>query len=460
MKLHSKDVFICHASEDKKNIARPLANSLDGIGVSYWIDEAEISWGDSIVEKINEGLASSRYIIVIFSPYFIKKAWPQKEFYAVFHKEISSNEVKILPLFAGSESDKIEMLDKFPLIRDKLYLSWEDGVENIVLNLQQRLRLSGKTEIYRKEEPPQAIKTAVVNNTEMILACQENDSMYKSEEWIWTKDNSIMVKIPSGKFWRGSELGDGASNEMPSTQVYLDEYFIDKYPVTNKQFMQFVDEYENANGIDYKTTAEIKGYAWECDGKEWIKRTRNWRDYCSPSTLNHPVVHISVKDAIEYSDWISKQLPTEAQWEKAARGNDGSIYPWGNTHPIPNSHAKFLDSSRNLTGTVDVFSSEYIEGKSPFGCFHLAGNVWEWCNDYYAQYPKSSKPLKNPAGPSVGQVDHETGETLYVNRGGSWIDSWFSLRCAYRAGDPSDAYFHVGFRCVVIPKLKAIQTES
>ena len=459
MKRPIKDVFICHASEDKENVVRPLAEAMIEAGISCWIDEVEVSWGDAVGGKIDSGLRTSRYVIVVLSISFLNKLWAQKEFYAALHDEISSGEIKVLPLIFGSESDKIEIFNKFPLIKDKLYLSWEDGVNTIVRKLQLQLRHSDKADI-DNTKPLHSRKKDIVNGVEMVLACQENDSIHRCEEWIWSKDNSVMIKIPCGKFWRGSELGDGAGNEMPLTQVHLDDYFIDKYPITNSQFAQFIDEYERINGRNYKTTAELKGYAWECDGKEWIKRSRTWRDYFSPSTLNHPVIHVSVNDAREYGNWASKQLPTEAQWERAARGDDASMYPWGKEHPIHNRHAKFLTSPRNLTGTVDVFSSEYIEGKSPFGCFHMVGNVWEWCQDYYDSYPRNPKQLKNPLGPSVGRIDPATGEPLYVNRGGSWIDNWCSLRCAYRAGDLSDAYFHVGFRCVLTLQLQPITTKS
>jgi formylglycine-generating enzyme required for sulfatase activity len=381
MEKQIKDVFLCHASEDKKFIVRPLAEALKKAGISYWLDEAEIRWGGDIFKSINEGLKTSQYVIVVLSKNFLQKKWPQAELSAAMNDELSSEIIKVLPLIVGSNNEKEEILKEISLVKGKLYLSWNGNTDDIVESLKHILQSPDETDA--QNEKNYTSKKAVVNGIEMVLACQENDSIQKCEEWIWTKDNSVMIRIPSGKFWRGSELGDGAGNEMPSTQVYLDEYFIDKYPITNRQFAQFIDEYEKNHGKHYETTAELKGYGWECDGKEWIKRSKTWRDYFSPSTLDHPVVHVSVKDATEYSIWASKQLPTEAQWEKAARGNDGSIYPWGDKHPNPNKHAKYLESSRNLTGTVDVFSREYEDGKSPFGCFHMAGNVWEWCQDCY-----------------------------------------------------------------------------
>ena len=454
MENQSKDVFICHASEDKGNVVHSLVEAFKKAEISYWVDEAEIGWGDIIMQKIYRGLASSRYVIVILSVHFLKKAWAQQEFYAALNDEISSGEVKVLPLIVGSESEKNEITYKFPMVKDKLYLSWDDGVENIVYRLQQRLRLSDKPEIYNEEESPNAERRDIVNGIEMVLASQENGSLCKCEEWIWTKDDSIMIKIPSGKFWRGSQLGDGANNEMPQIEVYLDEFFIDKYPVTNEQFAKFIEEYKNKQGTDYLTTAEKNGYAWKCDRKKWYKEQETWRDYYSIDRLKHPVVCVSVEDATEYCIWASKQLPTEAQWEKAARGEKGFIYPWGTKQPTPNKHARYLTPSGDLTGTVNVSDEEYQAGQSPFGCFHMAGNIWEWCKDYYDNYPKATSLVRNPEGPSKGQVNLETGQPLYVNRGGSWADNWCALRCAARSGDPSDAYFHVGFRCVLNIKIE------
>lgn len=134
-----KEVFLCHAGEDKAAVVRPLFQALKGAGISCWLDEAEIHWGDSITAKVNEGLDIARFVIVVLSPAFLGKHWPQRELNAVLNREASTGEVRVLPLLVGNQAEKREILNQFPLLNDKLYLSWEDPPAPIVTALQKRL---------------------------------------------------------------------------------------------------------------------------------------------------------------------------------------------------------------------------------------------------------------------------------------------------------------------------------
>jgi len=135
-----RDIFICHAGDDKEEIVRPMVEAFSQSGISCWYDEAEIRWGDSIVQKVNEGLAASRYVVVVFSPAFVQKNWPQRELNAVLNQEASIGEVKVLPLLVGSEEEKKQILKQFPLLNDKRYLPWDGDLRNIVNALLSRLR--------------------------------------------------------------------------------------------------------------------------------------------------------------------------------------------------------------------------------------------------------------------------------------------------------------------------------
>ncbi len=148
-----KDVFICHASENKIDIIRPLIEAFDSNKISYWFDEAEIKWGDSLTGKVNEGLRISRYVIVVLSPNSISKPWPEKEFNAALNMEISSGEVKVLPLLVGSEEEKKEILEKYPLINDKKYLSWGSSINNIISELLIRLGKRSSQSGQQNKEP-------------------------------------------------------------------------------------------------------------------------------------------------------------------------------------------------------------------------------------------------------------------------------------------------------------------
>jgi len=134
---NKRDVFLCHASEDKSIYLRPLVKALDEAGITYWYDEAEITWGDSITQKVNHGLTISRYVIVLISESFMSKNWPKKELNAALNLEASSGEVRVLPLLADSSiQQKLET--DFPLISDKLHLVW-DGPNRVIVELQKRL---------------------------------------------------------------------------------------------------------------------------------------------------------------------------------------------------------------------------------------------------------------------------------------------------------------------------------
>ena len=134
-----KDVFICHASEDKPEIIKPLVEAFKREGISFWYDEAEIKWGDSIIEKVNEGLRVSRYVIVVVSKYFLSKNWPKRELNSALSIEASTGKVRVLPLVAGTEEARSSIFQKYPILNDKFYLTWENDSQKIIDALKVRL---------------------------------------------------------------------------------------------------------------------------------------------------------------------------------------------------------------------------------------------------------------------------------------------------------------------------------
>src|SRR6266542_4013361 len=139
MSKPTRDIFFCHASEDKDDVVRLLVEAFTEAGVSCWYDEAEIQRGDSITHKVNEGLGSSKFVVVVFSPAFVQKNWPQRELNSVLNQEASSGEVKVLPLLVGTETEKKEILAKYPLLNDKRYLPWDREVKAVVNAMLSRL---------------------------------------------------------------------------------------------------------------------------------------------------------------------------------------------------------------------------------------------------------------------------------------------------------------------------------
>ncbi|RLI52464.1 MAG: hypothetical protein DRP09_17865, partial [Candidatus Thorarchaeota archaeon] len=241
------------------------------------------------------------------------------------------------------------------------------------------------------------------------------------------KDKSIMIVIPKGTFEMGS---DKYSAEKPVQKIYMDDYYIDKFLVTNAQFQKFVE----ATG--YVTDAEKAGGGMVRIGRRWKKvKDATWKmpDGLTPieGQEDNPVSQVSYNDASAYCKWAGKDLPTEAQWEKAARGTDGNEYPWGNQDP-DDTMANF----DNLIGTTTPVK-DYEKGKSPYGMYDAAGNVYQWCKDWYGTGQRAEK---NPSGPASGKE--------HVVKGGSFIEGTESLRSANRDRyKPDYSSYLFGFRC-------------
>jgi formylglycine-generating enzyme required for sulfatase activity len=245
-----------------------------------------------------------------------------------------------------------------------------------------------------------------------------------------SEDGAEMVLVPAGEFTMGSN--DNDAREKPPHRVYLDAFSIDKYETTNALFDRFV----RATG--HRTTAEQEGWAYAWAGSKFDKvNGAAWRAPNGPGSAAetaHPVVQVSWTDADAYCKWAGKRLPTEAEWEKAARGTDGRKYPWGEQWDA--SRANSSESKLGKAAPVGSYSS----GVSPYGAHDMAGNAWEWVADRFdASYYKNS-PERNPKGPDSG--------TSRVLRGGSWSNSPIPLRAAYRRDvTPDHRGSVVGFRC-------------
>ena len=220
-------------------------------------------------------------------------------------------------------------------------------------------------------------------------------------------DGMEMVYVPAGTFTMGSS--DGEDNEQPVHEVYLDSYWMDKYEVTNAQYKKCVTD--GSCGIPSSTT-----------------------DYADSSYANHPVAFVSWYDAQDYCTWARRRLPTEAEWEKAARGTDGRTYPWGNESPSASLlNYEFYEGGTTIVGI-------YPGGASLYGVLDMAGNVYEWAADWYDAEYYSVSPDKNPTGPATGDGR--------VWRGGAWTNEAWYVRAVFRDGRfPLSTYHGGGFRC-------------
>ncbi len=246
-----------------------------------------------------------------------------------------------------------------------------------------------------------------------------------------------MVLIPEGKFQLGSISGQAGNVEQAGHPVYLDAFYIDKYEVTNIQYKKFVD----ANPEWQKEHIDSKFH----DGNYLV----NWSGNTYPSEkADHPVIYVSWYAAAAYAEWVEKRLPTEAEWEKAARGGvEGQKYPWGNS---------IDDNKANYTLNVGVTGSTTPVGDYPtngYGLYDMVGNVLEWCLDAYDKDFYEDPPDSNPiAGDdSIKEVidNFKNIKSSRALRGGSWVESgqprvWITYR---RGNDPARTSHLTGFRC-------------
>jgi formylglycine-generating enzyme required for sulfatase activity len=263
-------------------------------------------------------------------------------------------------------------------------------------------------------------------------------------------DGMTQVFVPGGDFLMGSDTSSFA-NERPVHTVSLDPYWIDRTEVTNAMFATFVDQ------TGYQTDAETAGssYVYLPDsGHTELTQGADWQHPLGPDSSlenlsQHPVVHVSWNDAQAYCEWAGRRLPTEAEWEKGARGTDGRIFPWGNAFDGTrlNSADVNLGAGRGNSSFDDGFQltspvGNYPLGASPYGALDMAGNVWEWVNDWVDEAYYQSSPSSNPGGPASGEYR--------VVRGGSWHDPEDGQRAAYRGwAAPDDTDITLGFRCAL-----------
>jgi formylglycine-generating enzyme required for sulfatase activity len=243
------------------------------------------------------------------------------------------------------------------------------------------------------------------------------------------------------------------SDEQPRHTVNLDDYWIDQTEVTVGMFRTFI------GATNYETTAEKDGWGnpW-AEGpleEEWPQvEGADWEHPRGPESRavsDHPVVQVSWEDASAYCDWADGQLPTEAQWEKAARGTDGRWWPWGNTYD--GTLASFCDVNcpidrwkQNAHDDGYAFTApagSYPEGSSPYGVLDMAGNVWEWVADWYSEEYYGNSPVASPEGPDSG--------TDRAMRGGARYDNEPWMRTTVRHQNPPwSRCDDVGFRCAVL----------
>jgi formylglycine-generating enzyme required for sulfatase activity len=395
-------VFLCHSKDDKPKV-RELYHHLAADGFDAWLDEEKLMPGQDWDLEIRKAVREADVVVVCLSNSSVTKAgYVQKEIR--FALDVADEQPEGVIFLIPARLEECQTPNR---------LSKWQWVDLFIETGYERLK---KTLIY------QAHKTGNLVTPSLYL---QNSKARIIEP--------PMVRIPAGRFLMGSTeeqatqaIKDGADNrwvecEQPQHTVELSEYLIGKYPVTNREYWAFV-----------RDSKFIPPRGW-------------YGDQFPADKGGHPVIYVSWDDATAYCKWLSEKtgkqyrLPTEAEWEKAARGEDGRVWPWGNEFGEKNANIVKLYVGH--TTPVGQFSPH---GDSSFGCVDMIGNVWEWCNDWFdeKEYKNRVNQIVNdPQGPQKGQYR--------VLRGGSFGNVQGVARCGNRFRYfPYATYNHLGFRVV------------
>ena len=469
------DIFISHSSKDKP-IADGICANLEAAGLRCWIAPRDIAAGEDWPTAITTAISHSRVMVLIFSassnasedvgreiilaanhklviiPFMIDNTEPEpgKQYYlARTHWLEAMNpptkaQIKILvervkaivtPVDtnaiiqpAQSPQPVIEKpsilfpLDKPGWIRFA-YLWIGMALLLIVLAVSFWLKLQAMT------APPTASPTVPLTETTLpspsptlpVLTPtrtpnptpKANPTPGLGSTNVRYKDGMVMVYVPAGDFIMGSDYGD--LDEKPVHTVTLPSFWIDQTEVTNAMYAKCIA-------------------AGKCDLPRVNASSTRSNYFSNPEYADFPVINVMWGSAHRYCSWAGARLPTEAEWEKAARGTDGRTYPWGNESP----NESLLNYSMNIKDTVAVGS--YPSGASPYGALDMAGNVWDYVADYYSDTYYSISPSSNPKGPVTGKY--------IVIRGGAGNSFESAIRASSRnkftLGNETD---FIGFRC-------------
>jgi sulfatase modifying factor 1 len=282
--------------------------------------------------------------------------------------------------------------------------------------------------IYWKERVPMFVRVVeftMVSTLALSISLSLAEDRFSQEpiEVPASKDGAPMVMVPAGKFPMGVPSGDrdGGRDEYPRHEVFVDTFVIDKFEVTNGRYWEFVKA--TGHRVPQNPTNPTRNL-WE-------------GGHITDSVAERPVINVDWFDAEAYCAWAGKRLPTEAEWEKAAKGTSDRRFPWGNVEPT----AKHLNYNQRWIGEKTLMPvGSYEAGRSPYGVYDMAGNVWEWVHDWYDAHYYEKSPERNPKGPKAGSKK--------VIRGAGWQNETPTVRIFTRVeSDPTVRNESTGFRC-------------
>ena len=459
-------IFISYSHHDT-NYAHALAENLQNMGLDVWIDE-RMDYGAQWPHELQKQLDSCSAFILIMSPRSYTSEWVQSElqrarrklkpifplllegdepwlsvestqyydvrgekfpdakFYSAIARVVSPAEGQVIqpPVDVGKPVTS-KPAPREPKVRTEIVIAIIGAIATLVAaaipiiwsNLSQASTpppSDNVTPVYPTTFPASETLGPSPGTTSVIPS--DTPVSLNTDEFIDAKGVSMRL-VPAGNFIMGSD--NGYENERPVHTVYLDDFYIDTYEVTNASYKACVD-------------------AGACQPPNQTSSFTRDSYFDNSEYDNYPVVFVDWEDARSYCQWrgVGIDLPTEAQWEKAARGTDGRIYPWGNT--IDQTYANYNDAVGDTT-EVGIYET----GKSFYGVYDMAGNAWEWVADWLSDTYYLDTPLTNPSGPTSGQYR--------VLRGGSWHEDANNVRASNRGWNQLEFFHNIdfGFRCAM-----------
>lgn len=445
-----RQVFISHAHQDA-DFAHRLAADLASAGWRAWLAPDSIQPGEKWVEAIGRGLDESGVFLVVLTPAAVGSAWVKTETNAAIELEVGGA-VCFIPLDAAACAVPV-LWNGYQ--RVSFRGRYEDGLRQLLARLGAAAGPEPAPPVQDNQRAPvdqtgfEASAGAAVDARDRLKPpVQDNQRAAGpsiSVPAVAPKHGPIAfdwITIPAGDFVMGSDKAKDKlayDDETPQHTLTLPEYRIARVPVTVAQFAAFM-----AANPGYRTTAEKQGSAWSYTGSRWEEvKGADWAHPRGPGSdvrakQEHPVTCVSWHDALAFCKWAAVRLPTEAEWEKAARGpstgsGDGRIWPWGNREP----NSGVCNFNMTVGDTTPV--GRYPDGASPYGLLDAAGNVWEWTSSLF-------KPYRYDA--IDGREDLKSGDGRAL-RGGSFRGGALFVRCACRLRfDPFNRFDLIGFRVV------------
>jgi formylglycine-generating enzyme required for sulfatase activity len=437
-------VFLCHSSNDKPAVRELYQKLRAETWVEPWLDEEELYPGQAWNMEIEKAVEAADAIIVCLSKGSVtKEGYVQRELRSVldFADYKPEGTLYVMPV-------RLEECEPPRRLRAWQYADYFEGqreraFQRLLVSLKRRADALGlmaeesdhgqiEEEIYKTLKPKVPVSkpssifaprlfglggviliglvfwgiSALFNNQPTANHPPGIGSTMISE-----KDGMVMVFVPAGEFTMGSDTGE--SDEKPAHTVTLDAFWIDQTEVTNAMYAKCISD-------------------GGCTPPSSSKSYTHDSYYGNLIYVDYPVIYVNWNQANAYCEWVGRRLPTEAEWEKAARGMDRGIYPWGNDAPKDT----LLNYKSNVGDTTEV--GKYPAGASAYGAYDMAGNVWEWVSSLYRPYPYSADDGREGL----------TASESRVLRGGAWYDFDSDVRSADRNwDDPTYSNDNFGFRC-------------